>query len=125
MNVEDENDSAPYFDSDFGIRLSESFNPGHQLARVQANDPDLNSDLTYSISLAAQAFMSIDAKTGVLTLTRRVDRELFDSVEVGVQVTDGVNPKAEWRRRVDVQDVNDNAPVFRFDRQHGDQQAFR
>ena len=70
-----------------------------------------------------QAFMSIDAKTGVLTLTRRVDREQFDSVEVGIQVTDGVNPKTEWRRRVAVEDVNDNAPVFQLD--GGDGQAFR
>ena len=60
--------------------------------------------------------MSIDAKTGVLTLTRRVDREeLGSTLEVGIQVTDGVNPKTEWRRRVTVEDVNDNAPTFVYD----------
>ena len=42
VDIIDENDSAPYFDPDFRIRLSEAFNPGHQVARVQARDSDLN-----------------------------------------------------------------------------------
>ena len=42
VDIIDENDSAPYFDPDFRIRLSEAYNPGHQVARVQARDSDLN-----------------------------------------------------------------------------------
>ena len=109
--IVDENDSPPTFDKNFMIRLSESFNPGHQIARVQATDEDLNSDLTYSISLSTQAFMQIDAKSGILTLTRSIDRETYDSIEVAIQVSDGVR-STEWKKRVYVEDVNDNAPLF-------------
>ena len=52
----DENDTPPKFDKNFKIRLSESFNPGQEIARVQAFDADQNSNLLYSVSLPTQAF---------------------------------------------------------------------
>ena len=111
VDIVDENDTPPEFDANFAIKLSEAFNPGHIIATVKAIDNDYNPDLTYSVSLSAQAFLKIGAKSGVLTLTRSIDREEYSSLEVGIQVSDGVH-SVEWRRQVEVEDINDNAPIF-------------
>ena len=37
----DENDTPPVFDESLNIILSESFLPGHRLAKVKATDKDL------------------------------------------------------------------------------------
>ena len=107
----DENDTAPKFDENMNIFLSEAFLPGHQIATVKAIDDDLNSILTYSLGLTSQSFMKIDSQTGELSLTQSVDRELYENVELSIMVSDGVQT-SEWKRLVEVQDVNDNAPVF-------------
>ena len=111
VDIIDENDTPPKFDDSFAIKLSEAFNPGHIIATVKARDDDHNPDLTYSVSLSAQAFLKIGAKSGVLTLTRSIDREEYASLEVGVQVSDGLH-SVEWKQQVEVEDINDNAPIF-------------
>ena len=55
--------------------------------------------------------MEIDAKSGVLTLTRTVDHEIDKAIDVNIQVSDGLSTTL-WRKRVPVEDINDNAPVF-------------
>lgn len=109
----DENDSKPKFDKNSlnKIRLSEAYLPGHQVGAVQAVDPDLNSIMTYSLGLATQSFMKIDAQSGALSLTSSIDREIYDSLEVSIVASDGLHT-TQWNKRIPIEDVNDNAPVF-------------
>ncbi len=111
INLQDENDSQPEFDPGFDLKLSEAYLPGHQLGFAKASDPDLNSILTYSLSLPSQNFMTIDAQSGELKLTSTLDREQIDQVEVVIYASDGQHT-SEWTKLVKIQDVNDNAPDF-------------
>ncbi len=107
----DENDSAPEFDDDIKISLSEAFLPGQHLAHIRAVDKDLNPQLKYSLHLKSQAYMSVDETSGSLKLIQSVDREEFEFFDVSVTVTDGVHT-TNWTKRLEVEDMNDNAPVF-------------
>ena len=97
----DENDTAPKFTEGLDIVLSEEHVPGHLLAYVKADDPDLNAQLSYSLSLNAQAFLKIDSVTGALTVIQSIDHELNPSLDLGISVSDGVF-SAEWRRTLEV-----------------------
>ena len=48
--------------------------PGHKIGIVKATDADLNSILTYSLSLPTQNFLNIDAQSGELSMTSSIDR---------------------------------------------------
>ncbi len=136
MTCLDENDTSPTFKLDeISLSLSESYLPGHALGSVTAEDADSansNGGLTYSLGLEAQKLMSIDSKTGAITLTKPIDREQQSEVQVEVIVTDGVHTNM-WKKTIEVscsyflfkptcfnhvnsslqvEDVNDNAPVF-------------
>ena len=54
---------------------------------------------------------SIDKFTGVLSVTRPVDRELSDKYDLKITASDGAH-RVETATTVIVKDVNDNAPVF-------------
>ena len=82
IECQDENDSKPIFDPNFNLELSEAYLPGHQLGYVRASDPDLNAIITYSLGLASQSFLNIDAQSGAITLTSSIDREVIDHLEV-------------------------------------------
>ena len=74
ITLQDENDSKPEFDPNLNIVLSEAFLPGHKIGFVKATDADLNSILTYSLSLPTQNFLNIDAQSGELTMTSSIKR---------------------------------------------------
>ncbi len=97
----DENDSPPVFKPDISFVLSESFLAGHELATLTAEDPDLDSVLTYSLDLVTQTFFSINSSTGLLTLNQPIDREIYDSYEVVVEVSDDVHTTV-WRKTIKV-----------------------
>lgn len=112
VTIKDENDTPPKFPQDMRIELSEDFAPGREVARIEAVDEDLDNAVSYSLGgPEAQTFLRIDAQSGVLSLTQTIDRELYRSVMVTIQASDGVHV-SEWRRRVAVKNVNDNAPIF-------------
>jgi len=60
----DENDTPPAFDESFDLTLSESFLPGHRLGKIMASDPDLDSVISFSLSLATQTYMEVQSSTG-------------------------------------------------------------
>lgn len=111
INLQDENDSAPKFDDNFDIVLSEAFLPGHNIGYAKATDPDMNSILTYSLGLSTQNFLNIDAQSGEVTLTSSIDRELLAQLEVIIMASDGLHT-TEWKKLVPIKDINDNAPNF-------------
>ena len=81
ITLQDENDSKPVFDPSLKIVLSEAYLPGHKIGFAKATDADLNSILTYSLSLPTQNFLNIDAQSGELTMTSSIDRYVFEFVK--------------------------------------------
>ena len=111
VTVLDENDSAPVFGDALALKLSEAFLPGQHLANIRATDDDLDPVLKYSLDLRSQTFMAIDENSGAMRMIQSIDREEFEYFELTVTASDGVH-STNWTRRLEVEDMNDNAPIF-------------
>lgn len=99
-----------YFDS---FRLSVDLPAGYMVTQVTANDVDLSSTITYSFSdnSSTNVPFAIDRYTGVVTLTRALDYEEQTEYVLTVWASDSLH-QTSGEVRVQVLDVNDNAPVF-------------
>lgn len=135
IEVEDVNDNAPEFETSM-VRISvpENAELGTPLFAAHAHDKDSGSSgqVTYSLSSASSSSSSsnatqrgvnrnpqaslfaIDARSGHLVLSRHLDYETSQRHSLTVTATDGGIPplSADLTIIVDVQDVNDNPPVF-------------
>lgn len=135
IEVEDVNDNAPEFETSM-VRISvpENAELGSPLFAAHAHDKDSGSSgqVTYSLSPspgnATQrggkgsgngngGSFAIDARSGHLVLSRHLDYETVQRHSLIVTATDGGHPplSADLTILVDVQDVNDNPPVFERD----------
>ncbi|XP_074466224.1 protocadherin-16 [Sebastes fasciatus] len=115
VQVIDVNDEAPLFQrADFEAQVMENRGPGTTVLTVTATDRDQGSNghVTYG-GVTEEGFL-INPVTGVITTTRELDAELQDHYTLTVYARDGGLPPnfAKAVVRVEVQDVNDNAPVF-------------
>lgn len=104
IDVEDVNDNPPKFISDkYTVGISERDNLGKQLLTLEANDPDLNDKISYSIltntifisneELAAvkdTAFL-INRDSGVLSLNFQVQPTMGGYFEFNVEARDLVD----------------------------------
>lgn len=86
------------------------------VTQVTANDVDLSSIITYSFSdnSSTNIPFAIDRYTGVITLTRALDYEEQTEYALTVWASDSVH-QTSGEVKVQVLDVNDNAPVFTHD----------
>ncbi|KAM9332564.1 protocadherin-16 [Pholidichthys leucotaenia] len=115
VQVIDVNDEAPVFQqSEFETQVMENQGPGTTVLTIAATDRDQGSNghITYG-GVTEDGFV-INPVTGVITTTKELDRELHDHYTLTVYARDGGLPPnfAKAVVRVEVQDVNDNAPVF-------------
>lgn len=115
VQVIDVNDEAPVFQrAQFETVVMENKGPGTTVLTVTATDRDQGSNghVTYG-GLTEEGFI-INPVTGVITTTRELDREHQDHYTFTVYARDGGMPSnfAKAVVVVEVQDVNDNAPVF-------------
>ncbi|KAJ0061580.1 hypothetical protein NL108_005707, partial [Boleophthalmus pectinirostris] len=115
VQVIDVNDEAPVFQrGEFETVVMENKGPGTTVLTVTATDRDQGSNghVTYG-GVTEEGFL-INPVTGAITTTRELDRELHDHYTLTVYARDGGMPSnfAKAVVRVEVQDVNDNAPVF-------------
>lgn len=80
---------------------------------MAANDVDLNSAITYSFSenSSSSAPFTIDRYTGLITLTQALDHEAQKEYTLKVWASDSIH-HTSGEVKVQVLDVNDNAPVF-------------
>ncbi|KAM9266184.1 LOW QUALITY PROTEIN: uncharacterized protein FYN16_006672 [Cariama cristata] len=114
--VLDANDNAPVFSqAEYTVRVPEDLPVGSRLLTVNATDADEgpNSELTYSLrgeSGTASDVFQVDARTGEITATGRLDYEAATLYELEVQVRDGGDLSARAKVLVHLVDVNDNAP---------------
>lgn len=113
------NDNAPEFESStVRISVPENVQVGVALYAAHARDKDasINGVVRYRIvnNGATGGLFDIDPKLGHLTLTRHLDYETTQRHSLIITATDtGIPPlSANLTVLVEVQDVNDNPPVF-------------
>ena len=115
--IEDYNDNAPVFVSRTRVDIMEDEPVGYPLLHVIAIDRDSrdNGRVSYSIvSGNEDGAFSLDAASGILAVTRPLDRESLNQYALNVSAVDhGKPPKSSWQViNIQVEDINDNPPHF-------------
>lgn len=135
IDIEDVNDNPPEFESStVRISVPENVELGTPLYAANAHDKDsgkcgvvsyrlhnvgASSDSSgggggTSTPIPSTSLFSIDARSGHLTLSRHLDYETAQRHSLIVTATDSGEPplSANLTILVEVQDINDNPPVF-------------
>jgi protocadherin-16/23 len=122
--VEDVNDNAPEFGSaKVRISVPESVEPGVPLYSAHAQDRDSgrNGEVSYRLVSGSGSsggsggrLFGVDPRSGHLTLASRLDYETAQRHSLVISATDAGEPplSANLTLLLEVQDVNDNPPVF-------------
>lgn len=124
VNVVDVNDEAPVFTRDravYSFRVAERLPAGAEVGTVRARDADappnnqFQFELIYDDGRSTELF-SLNAENGLLTTTRRLDREQCATYRLLVTARDNVDRSLVNTATIviTVDDVNDNSPVFLF-----------
>ncbi|XP_078800590.1 protocadherin-23-like isoform X2 [Oryzias latipes] len=113
VQVVDVNDNSPVIPAMDPAVIAENLPAGSIVTQVAANDVDLNSAITYSFSenSSSSAPFTIDRYTGLITLTQALDHEAQKEYTLKVWASDSIH-HTSGEVKVQVLDVNDNAPVF-------------
>lgn len=122
VEVQDENDNEPVFETDaVDVDLPENLPAGAEVYRARARDADSgdNGRVSYSLAGTEPQPFEIDPLTGVVRTARLLDYE-GDRREYRLTVRAGdwgvpFRRAAELRLAVRLQDVNDNRPQFERD----------
>lgn len=115
VRIEDVNDNAPSFpNSSVRISVPESHPLNSPLYVALATDPDSSpsTPIRYVLAQNSNDLFDIDARLGELYLARRLDYETQQRHSLLISALDGGGLSANLSIRVEVQDVNDNPPVF-------------
>ncbi|XP_069675157.1 protein dachsous-like isoform X2 [Periplaneta americana] len=123
IGIEDVNDNAPEFDSStVRISVPENVELGIPLYAAHARDRDSGRNGVVRYRLASSSggvsssggLFAVDPRLGHLTLSRHLDYETAQRHSLVVIATDTGEPplSANLTVLVEVQDVNDNRPVF-------------
>ncbi|XP_069510236.1 protocadherin gamma-A6-like [Ambystoma mexicanum] len=115
INVLDANDNAPVFNqSVYKISILENVPKGTVVTTITATDKDqgVHSELTYSFNKITDKGLhklSVDSKSGEVSLINSLDFEEMEHYEFEVQATDGES-SARCKVLVEVINLNDNGP---------------
>ncbi|XP_061729707.1 protein dachsous [Cydia pomonella] len=119
ITLEDVNDNTPEFGtSSVRVSVAESAVVGSVVYAARATDEDegRNAQLTYQLVSATgpSNTFAVNAQHGLVTLLRPLDYENLVRHTLVISAKDGGVPSlsANLTLAVDVQDVNDNTPVF-------------
>ncbi|KAM9795696.1 protocadherin gamma-A4-like, partial [Neosynchiropus ocellatus] len=118
VTVLDANDNAPVFSQDlYKASLPENSPLDTVVIKVSATDADegVNGQVTYQFGRQSSDdnnIFNIDSKTGEITLRGGIDYEDRSSFEMRVKAKDGLGLTSYSKVRIEVTDVNDNAPVI-------------
>ncbi|KAM6346530.1 LOW QUALITY PROTEIN: protocadherin-23 [Podargus strigoides] len=121
VRVEDANDNEPRFERQvYRGRLPEHAAPGRCLLQVKATDADADhfGEIEYFLYDGfhyyekSKAFQ-IDPRTGQICVSQDIDREEDPTTyDFLVKATDGGGLSAQAFVRIEIEDINDNQPVF-------------
>ncbi|XP_071104185.1 protocadherin Fat 4-like [Haliotis cracherodii] len=113
ISVLDENDNAPRFKNNLPMitRYPENKTCKSPIITIRAEDADLNKTVTYNLS---SKFFKINSSTGDIWCKQPLDFETQMKHTLTVFAVDSGKPvrSASTIVVVDVQDVNDNKPIF-------------
>ncbi|XP_008547987.1 protein dachsous isoform X1 [Microplitis demolitor] len=121
LTVEDVNDNPPTFPStNVRISVPESHPLRTALYIAHATDPDRtpSAPVRYQLGQNSNDLFGIDTHTGELYLSRRLDYETQQRHNLMISAVDGAGLSANITLSVEVQDVNDNPPVFERNEYH-------
>ncbi|XP_071648094.1 protein dachsous [Temnothorax longispinosus] len=119
--VEDVNDNAPSFrTSTVRISVPESHPLHVPLYVAHATDPDITSSqsMRYVLRQNSNNLFGIVERTGELYLAKRLDYETQQRHSLLISALDGAELSSNLSLSVEVQDVNDNPPVFERNEYH-------
>nr|XP_012604418.1 protocadherin beta-12 [Microcebus murinus] len=114
--VVDINDNTPEFEQTFyEVNIPENSVLGSLVVTVSAWDLDsgINGEISYTFSHASEEIrktFEINQKSGEVSLKASLDFEAMDSYSIIIQATDGGGLFGKSTVRIQVMDVNDNAP---------------
>ncbi|KAI2656785.1 Protocadherin Fat 1 [Labeo rohita] len=118
VNILDVNDNKPDFlQSEYSVDISEDTAMATDIIQLEAKDRDLgvNGVVRYSFITKTDKFV-IHEKTGIVRVTGPLDREANPSFVLKVAAFDAAvdEPKmvSTVLLRINLEDVNDNAPTF-------------
>ena len=116
INVIDVVDSAPYFHPDVvTLNLNEAHPTSSIIYTLQAKDNDLYDNITYNATSPLHDLIHLDYLTGKITLVKNLDRENKTNYQFTFQAFDSMSlqsPSNGLTLKINVLDVNDNAPRF-------------
>ncbi|KAM3963659.1 dachsous cadherin-related 1 [Aphomia sociella] len=122
ITLDDVNDNAPEFGtSSVRVSVAESAAVGSVVYAARATDSDSgrNGQITYSLLSATGPpnTFAVNSQHGMVTLLRPLDYENLVRHTLVISARDAGSPvlSANLTLAVDVQDVNDNPPVFEHD----------
>ncbi|XP_067253235.1 protocadherin beta-16-like [Chanodichthys erythropterus] len=116
--VIDVNDNAPVFSQPlYKTRLSENSALGTSVIKITATDVDegANGQITYYINHLSdntKELFKIDENYGEISVAGQLDHEKASSYEMEVQAEDGGGQTGHCKVVIEIDDVNDNAPVI-------------
>lgn len=120
ITVLDENDNAPKFEKSLAsFRVTENALNATIIFRLNATDADLgdNAKVMYTLITDTKDF-SIDAVTGVLSVSAPLNREKQEKYELRIRASDGGGRNeipalySDAIVRITIDDINDNVPEF-------------
>lgn len=114
VKVTDIQDEVPVFHlTNYEVRVPENV-ADYKVAQVKAEDPDTVKVVTYTIRQGPIELFAIDPQTGVIKTIRGLDyeKENQHTLLIGTVENQSNDPGAITRVIVQVEDRNDNAPVF-------------
>lgn len=118
IHITDVNDNQPVFTQRlYRAVVPENSIPGTSVITVTAEDRDVNKTLTYSLESGQPELLKllqINSTSGEVFVTGRIDREVYNWINVTVRAEDsGETPLyGVASLAVQVLDENDNNPVF-------------
>uniref|UniRef100_A0A671PI47 Protocadherin 2 alpha b 11 n=1 Tax=Sinocyclocheilus anshuiensis TaxID=1608454 RepID=A0A671PI47_9TELE len=122
INILDINDNAPSFRMNSKqFNISELSFVGDRFQLPRASDPDVGANSVKNYKLSPNEHFSLDVQSGgeqsvssELVLQKALDREKQFVIQLTLTAVDGGKPPKSGTMQIviNVQDVNDNAPVF-------------
>ncbi|XP_061536381.1 protocadherin Fat 1a isoform X3 [Phycodurus eques] len=118
VKILDANDNSPQFlQNSYSVEISESTPVGTEIIQVDSTDKDQgeNGVVRYAI-LGGTDHFAINAESGVVTVTKPLDRELHPVYALKIAARDLAENEPQLvstvQLKITLEDVNDNPPKF-------------
>ncbi|XP_052280093.1 protocadherin Fat 1-like isoform X4 [Dreissena polymorpha] len=117
LMIRDVNDNSPVFETlEQPVSISEGAPVNTLVYRVSASDADLGNyrQIVYSLISNPGETFKMDSKSGLIQLSKPLDRERMPGYTLRVRATDKGTPQLTSEMDIDitVTDINDNPPEF-------------